>query len=191
MKTQFIKIIDGKANIKSRKNIIIHKNILIENPETGEMLECHEESYNPTDEMLFEDGWELYVKPEPTEEELKSQALSIKLAEIKNYDSSSEVNIFYIQGIPVWLDKATRAGLKLRFEAELAMKEQNTTLWYNNQSFTLPLNDAIAMLYALEVYASKCYDNTQAHLANVSTLETIEEINAYDHTTGYPEKLNF
>lgn len=191
MKTQFIKIIDGKASIKSRKNIIIHKNILIENPETGEMVECHEESYNPTDEMLFEDGWELYVKPEPTEEELKSQALSIKLAEIKNYDSSSEVNLFYIQGIPVWLDKATRAGLKLRFEAELAMKEQNTTLWYNNQSFTLPLNDAIAMLYALEVYASKCYDNTQAHLANVSMLETVEEINDYDYTAGYPEKLNF
>lgn len=93
--------------------------------------------------------------------------------------------------MPVWLDKVTRSGLMLRFNSELAMKKENTTLWYNGVSFTLPLNTAIQMLYALEVYASECYDNTQAHLANVSVLETIEEINEYDYTTGYPEKLRF
>jgi phage tail sheath gpL-like len=81
--------------------------------------------------------------------------------------------------------------LKLRFEAELAMKEENTTLWYGNQSFTLQLNMAIQMLYAIEVYASKCYDNTQKHLANVEKLETLEEIIEYDYHTGYPEKLEF
>lgn len=47
------------------------------------------------------------------------------------------------------------------------------------------------MLYAIEVYASKCYDNTQKHLANVEKLETLEEIIEYDYHTGYPEKLNF
>ena len=191
METQFIKIIDGKASIKSRKNIIIHKNTLIENPETGEMVECHEESYNPTDEMLFEDGWELYVEPEPTEEELKRKALNTKLIEIKNYDASSEVNVFYIQEIPVWLDKATRAGLKLRFEAEAALGKEETTLWYENQSFTLPLNSAVHMLYALEVYASECYDNTQLHLSNIDKLETLEEIAEYNYKVGYPEKLYF
>lgn len=191
MNTKFTKTIEGKVITRRRCDIILTRIETLENPFTNLYEEVPCQISNPTDEMLFEDGWELYVKPEPTEEELKSQALSIKLAEIKNYDASSEVNVFYIQGIPVWLDKATRAGLKLRFEAELAMKEENTTLWYNNQSFTLPLNDAIIMLYALEVYASKCYDNTQAHLANVSMLETIEEINEYDYTAGYPEKLRF
>ena len=149
------------------------------------------QTFNPTHEMLIEDGWELYVAPEPTEEELFNDAKRQKIFEINNYDSSDEINIFYIQGLPVWLDKATRAGLKLRFEAELAMKEENTTLWYGNQSFTLQLNMAIQMLYAIEVYASKCYDNTQKHLANVEKLETLDEIMEYDYHTGYPEKLNF
>jgi hypothetical protein len=191
MNTKFTKIVDGVSVIKKRCDILINRVVVIEDPITETSEEIPSITYNPCDEDLEQDGWELYVKPEPTEEELKRKAISTKLIEIKNYDSSSEVNVFYIQGIPVWLDKATRSGLKLRFEAELAMKEETTTLWYNNQSFTLPLNDAIAMLYALEVYASKCYDNTQAHLANVSMLETIEEISNYDHTTGYPEKLNF
>ena len=47
------------------------------------------------------------------------------------------------------------------------------------------------MLYALEVYASACYDRTQAHLAAIDALETIEEIESYDYRVGYPEKLKF
>lgn len=57
--------------------------------------------------------------------------------------------------------------------------------------FPLELNNAIQMLYALEIYASQCYDNTQWHLANINTLTTIEELEAYDYTSGYPEKLRF
>jgi hypothetical protein len=47
------------------------------------------------------------------------------------------------------------------------------------------------MLYAIEIYASECYDNTQLHLANVETLSTLDSILEYDYTTGYPEKLRF
>lgn len=110
---------------------------------------------------------------------------------ILTHDSSSVVNSFYIQGIEMWLDKATRAGLKLRFEAEIAMGQEKTVLWYNNTQFPLNVNDAIQMLYAIEIYASACYDNTQYHLSEVNKLETIEEIDAYDYTSGYPEKLQF
>ncbi len=39
------------------------------------------------------------------------------------------------------------------------------------------------MLYAIEVYASACYDNTQLHLANVDALQTIEDISVYDYTS--------
>ena len=149
------------------------------------------QTFNPTDEMLFEDGWEVYVTPELTEEEIISNAKRDKLRDIEMYDSSTEVNEFYIQGMPVWLDKSTRSGLMLRFNSELAMKKENTTLWYNGISFTLPLNTAISMLYALEIYASECYDNTQSHLAAVDKLETLDEILEYNYRIGYPEKLNF
>lgn len=192
MNTRFIKRNDdGRNFIKLRKNIVLNRNVEIENPETGDMEMINVQTFNPTDEMLFEDGWEVYVTPELTEEEIISNAKRDKLRDIEMYDSSSEVNEFYIQEMPAWLDKSTRSGLMLRFNSELAMKKENTTLWYNGNSFTLPLNTAIQMLYALEVYASECYDNTQAHLAAVEKLETLDEILEYNYRVGYPEKLNF
>ena len=47
------------------------------------------------------------------------------------------------------------------------------------------------MLLAIELYASACYDNTQAHVANVKSLENIEDVQNYDYRVGYPEKLRF
>lgn len=174
---QYTKTIDGKTVIKPQNKIVVHKD--------------GRQWFNPTVEMLLSDGWVEHIIPEPTEEELLAKAKRAKVREVQLYDSSEEVNIFYIQDLPVWLDKATRAGLKLRFEAELAMGKGHTTLWYGNTQFPLPLSQAMQMLYAIEVYASACYDNTQAHLANIHALTTIEEVEAYDYTTFYPEKLRF
>lgn len=175
---QYIK----NGEIKYAKNIVLK----ITNEEGKRM-----QVFNPTEEMILADGWEVYVTPEPTEAQLFNDAKRHKIEEINRYDSSEDVNIFYIQGLPVWLDKATRAGLKLRFEAELESAKTETTLWYEGQQFPLNLEMAIKMLYAIEVYASACYDNTQLHLANVNKLTTIEELKNYDHREGYPEKLNF
>jgi hypothetical protein len=93
-----------------------------------------------------------------------------------NYDKSSAVNEFFIQGIAIWLDKSTRVGLKLRFESELNLEKEETTLWYMGAKFSLPLANAIKMLFAIELYASECYDNTQYHISQISQLTTIEEI---------------
>lgn len=147
--------------------------------------------FNPTEEMLLNDGWVEYVKPEPSAEEVLEKAKNSKIEEILAYDSSDEVNIFYISGMPVWMDKATRAGLKLRFEAEIASTKTETILWHEGHQFPLNLDVAMKMLYAIEIYASACYDNTQHHLANVAALSTSTEVNNYDYRTGYPEKLQF
>ena len=194
MNTLFTKTINDRSIVKARRTIILNRIESIEDTETGEIKEVEFQTFNPTDEMLFADGWELYVlpeTPEKTEDEIFNEEKQYIIEEIIRYDSSKEVNEFYIQGIPVWLDKATRAGLMLRFNSELALKKDTTTLWYEGQSFTLPLNTAMQMLYALEVYASECYDNTQLHLANVEKLETLEEFKKYDYRGGYPEKLHF
>lgn len=113
------------------------------------------------------------------------------LKSIQTYDKSNNVNQFYIGEYATWLDKATRVGLKLRFESELAQGMTDTVLWQDGISFPLNLQDAIAMLYAIEVYASACYDNTQKHITEVNKLETIEDLLAYDYTANYPEKLKF
>lgn len=146
---------------------------------------------NPSEDILLEHGWVEYIKPEPTAEELLAEAKEMKVREIEHYDSSIEVNEFFINDIPVWLDKATRAGLMLRFQSELAMKKENTTLWYNDMMFELPINSAVAMLYAIENYASQCYDNTHMHISEINKLTTIDEIEAYNYRIGYPDKLHF
>lgn len=172
---RYTKTIDGRQVVKPANKIIINKDGM--------------NTFNPTEEMLLADGWEEYIVPvyEETIEDLKRD----KKFEIEHYDQSSEVNEFYINNIPVWLDKNTRAGLKLRFEAEIAIGKTDTVLWYEGQQFPLSLQQAMQMLYAIEVYASNCYDNTQKHIANVNALETIEDVESYDYHTDYPEKLNF
>lgn len=164
---------DGK--IQFQNQIVIRKNGL--------------QTINPSEEMILADGWEEYVTPtyEPTIDDYRKK----KKDEILRYDSSKEVNQFSIQEHGVWLDKATRAGLMLRFQAEQAIGRLNTTLWYEGMMFELPIASAMQMLLAIEVYASECYDNTQHHLAEVDKLEAKEEIDAYDYRVGYPRQLEF
>ena len=172
-----MKLYTKNGEIKPRNRIIIIKDGM--------------QTLNPSEETLFADGWEEYVIPEPTEEEKLQDAKRGMRDVIEVYDSSDEVNGFYMKGVQMWLDKATRAGLMLRFEAERAIGMTETSLWYEGVMYTLSLESAFQMLYALELYASQCYDNTQRHLANINGLETIEEVEAYDYMSGYPQKLNF
>ena len=197
MYTKFIKTINGVPVIKNRNAISVITKKQIPNHETGELEEHEFKAFGPSNELLFENGWEIYAEPtkdiedphisEETIESVKNR----KLLEIQKYDSSKEVNVFYVQGAPIWLDKATRSGLKLRFESESVMGLENTTLWYDGFKFALPLKEAIGMLYALEVYASVCYDNTQFHISNVEKMTDIDEIKRYNFRTGYPDKLEF
>ena len=169
------KIIDGKQQCKPANNIVIVKNGM--------------QTINPTEEMILEDGWveHIPVQYEPTIEDYRRD----KIREIMEFDSSCEVNIFYIEEQEMWLDKATRVGLKLRFESEQEDGKTQTILWYNGTPFELELNTAIKMLHMIEKYASKCYDNTQTHIANVKAIEDMEALKNYDYRTGYPDKLRF
>lgn len=145
--------------------------------------------FNPTEEMILEDGWVEFVAPvvERTIEDYRKE----KIDEILMHDSSRIVNIFYVNDMPMWLDKATRAGLVGRLSAEINAGKTTTTLWYEIHKFELSTELAMNLLNTLEIYASECYDNTQQHIANVTMLESIEEIETYDFHVGYPEYLKF
>jgi hypothetical protein len=172
-----MKIFQKDNQIKSLNRIVIIKDNM--------------QILNPTEKMVLEDGWVEFKAPEPTAEELLVRAKKDKIREIEDYDSSYSINEFYVQGASIWLDKATRAGLKLRFEAEKESGKTDTALWYNGIQYPLTIESAIDMLLKIELYASECYDNTQRHIVAVSALETMDELAAYDYTVGYPEKLNF
>lgn len=118
-------------------------------------------------------------------------AKKIKIAELVKYDSSPAVNAFVFKGIEMWLDKATRTGLLLRLNAEKAAGKAMTTLWFGTMSFELPIDYVFQLLFAIEVYASACHDNTASHTASIESLGNKEDVEGYDFTTGYPDKLNF
>lgn len=144
---------------------------------------------NPNDEQLMLAGYKEYVEPEPTVEELLEQAKQRKTAEIEAYDTSSAVNGFALNGTVVWLDKATRVGLMNSTSITKAMGQATTTLWLGESKMEVPCDTAIQLLSALEMYALECFNVTAAHKAAVSELTSIEEVEKYDITAGYPAQL--
>lgn len=117
------------------------------------------------------------------------EAKEILLAEIDAYDKSSAVNGFALNGTVVWLDKATRVGLMNSTSITKAMGQLTTTLWLGESKMEVPCDTAIQLLSALEMYALECFNVTAAHKKAVSELTSIEEVEKYDITVGYPAQL--
>ena len=145
---------------------------------------------NPTVEQLLAAGYHEVVPPEPTAEQLLADARQDKLLEIDAYDQSSNVNLFYLADQPMWLDAQTRQTLRISIESYQAIGYENVSKWFGGQQFTFPVTAWLMMLNALEVYAAEALNVTESHKAAVNALTTIEAIEAYDITTGYPEPLN-
>ena len=118
-----------------------------------------------------------------------SAAKMSMLAEITAYDSSSSVNSFLLNGMEVWLDKATRVGLMNSTSIAKSMGQQKTTLWLGSYQLEVDCDKAIQLLSALEMYALECFNVTASHKATVGELKTIEEVLTYDYKSGYPDKL--
>ena len=166
------------------------ENVLHKDQETDE--ETYREETNWICNVVDIDDPKLASLIRENPESLECQRLLLN-HRINAYDSSDHVNSFTISGISTWIDKATRVGLKLRFEAEMKMGKTETTLWQNGMQFPLPLAGditALDILDGIELYASACYDTTQKHLAAVNNL-SVSEIKSYDYTADYPEKLSF
>ena len=117
------------------------------------------------------------------------QAKVDKIAEIAAYDTSSSVNGFVLNGLLVWLDKATRVGLMNSTNIAKAAGQQTTTLWLGGLKLVVDCDKAIQLLSALEMYALECFNVTASHKQAVSELTTIEEVEAYNYKSGYPKML--
>ena len=113
------------------------------------------------------------------------------IEQIAEYDQSEDVNSFTLQGKTMWLPKETRVGLVNSVTIEKNAGKETTVLWFGGERYELPVDTALQMLSALELYALECYNVTAAHKAAVNALESVEDVVAYDYTQGYPEKLNF
>ena len=144
---------------------------------------------NPTEDMMIKAGYKEYQEPVPTEAEKLEQAKADKIAEIVDYDTSSSVNGFILNGMLVWLDKATRVGLMNSTTIAKSAGKQTTTLWLGGIKLVVDCDKAIQLLSDLEMYALDCFNVTESHKQAVSELTTIEEVEAYDYNAGYPKML--
>lgn len=118
-----------------------------------------------------------------------SAAKTTMLAEITTYDSSVAVNSFLLNGMEVWLDKATRVGLMNSTTIAKSMGQEKTTLWLGSYQLEVECDKAIQLLSALEMYALECFNVTAAHKKAVSELDNIDGVLTYDYKSGYPDKL--
>lgn len=125
-----------------------------------------------------------------TEDEVIAELKVLKNDEITKYDTSSNVNVFSLNGVDVWLDRDTRVSLMNSTTIAKNMGQENTILWLGTVKITVKCDQAIQLLSALEMYALSCFNKTAEHRKNVEALSTINEIVSYDYTVGYPEKLN-
>lgn len=117
------------------------------------------------------------------------QAKTDKIAQIAAYDTSSAVNGFKLNGMLVWLDKATRVGLMNSTTIAKTAGQETITLWLGEVKLVVECDKAIKLLSALEMYALECFNVTASHKVSVSELTTIEEVEAYDYKAGYPKTL--
>ena len=145
---------------------------------------------SPSEEILAQAGYHPVVEPEPTEEELLERAKADKVMEIEMYDQSDAVNLFYLAGQPMWLDAQTRQTLRISIESYVAMGRETATKWFGGHQFTFPTDVWLEMLNALEVYAAEALNVTEMHKSNINNMTNIQDIEQYDITIGYPEKLN-
>lgn len=153
-----------------------------------ELLRGQEDGYEITSDA---NGYPVLIEPGP---KTLDEWREVKLMEITEHDGSEAVNSFSIGGVSLWWDKTTRASLAARVEAITSAGETVATLWCGSQPpvpVEMPVGEARAMLARIEAYAAETFNVTQRHRVAVYSIDSVEELKAYDHTAGYPDKLRF
>lgn len=191
MKINFIKTIIPEAAFRKQYelgSLMIYHIGEVLNKELG-AYECYECSMAVSffDEEEVKNAFDEYIQG--IEKIKLQQVKQDKLQEIDTYDLSSAVNGFMLNGLLVWLDKATRVGLMNSTTIAKAAGQETTTLWLGGLKLVVDCDKAIQLLSALEMYALECFNVTASHKAAVNELTTIEEVEAYDYKEGYPKML--
>lgn len=175
MKTQYYKIIDGKTVFYGGEIIIIGDYQII----------------NPTEEQLVEAGWMVWEDPAPTPAQLLQEAKDIKIAEIEAYNNSTDVNSFTVNGYETWIPVELRAVFKTSLDAYIALEQPTMTKIWDGVEYTTSPQNWLQMYYRVEFYANECQNVTDRHKIAVNAMDNIENVESFDITAGYPNKLEF
>lgn len=114
------------------------------------------------------------------------------LKEIKQKDSSAEVNSFYINGIQTWFTPEERTKYLTSIDAAKTIGKDSIELIFNEHVLTIDVEDARMMLAKIQDYADTCFNITQIALITIeksNPMEIMEYRNKF--LPIYPEKLHF
>ena len=154
-----------------------YKEVNVEEADAMEKAQRETEGVKPNEEPPVET---------PTDIDMAKAA---KIAEIAAYSDSDAVNSLTFHGIKTWLTPAERANYDTSLTAAELLGETGITFLVDGNELELPVEQARRVLAMVQRYADACYLVTERHKIAVKALQTVEEVEAYDYTTGYPEKL--
>ena len=87
------------------------------------------------------------------------QAKLTKTREIKEYNSSSNVDGFYLNGVKHWLTLDERKAAELSTKAHITLGHETTEQCLGGVFYTIPCESLIYMLAELEIYALECLNH--------------------------------
>ena len=116
-------------------------------------------------------------------------AKAAKIAEIAAYSDSDAVNSLTFNGLKTWLTPDVRANYLVSLDAAELLGETDITFVVEGVQASLPIKQVRLLLAKIQRYADACYIVTEGHKRVVRALQTVEEVESYDYTRGYPEKL--
>lgn len=108
-----------------------------------------------------------------------------------SYDSSPEVNTFYINGDPLWINKDNRRYLRDALRASSKNGEKSFTLFANDKTYEIDIVILEEILDSVEFYAMNCLLITNKLKQRIQDAKTREEIKSILDMKKYPDKLKF
>lgn len=138
--------------------------------------------------------WDMELTPPyvRTLEDAKNE----KIQDINDYDTSAMVNGFDIERngeivMSSWLTPEERANYRNSIDSAELVGLTELSLYIGEMPVILPVQTAKLMLAQIQLYADQCFIVTKQHIAAVEALETVGEVDAYDISADYPNKLVF
>ena len=146
-------------------------------------------------EASVEEVWNMQIAPEPprTLEQAKAEMIN----NINNYDTSDNVNAFNVHDnehditFEGWFTPEERSNYKSSIDAAKLIGVSALTFFIGDIELEVTPTQAEYMLAQIQLYADQCYIVTKGHKIEVNSLETIEEVDEFDYTADYPQKINF
>lgn len=193
MKINFIKTIIPEAAFRKQYelgSLMIYHIGEVLNKELG-AYECYECSMAVSffDEEEVKNTFDEYIQG--IEKIKLQQAKQDKLQEIDTYDLSSAVNSFTLNGKERWLKNDLRRSLSYSTNILKEDGEKTVDIWFDTVCETMDIDNALYILKELEVYAKQTNNVTHQHKAEVMSLTSIADVEAYDITKDYPALLDF